>query len=232
MELKIRDTVIPARIIERWQRVVDAAADLLSVPSVMINRLEPPDLEIFRSNIGPRNPFSAGMRMPMAGVYCEAAAKRQQKVLVVDARKDLQWADSPTAKAGIYAYLGYPIFWPDGEVFGTFCVVDTKANQWGGNYEKLLIAFKDAVEDHLALVSALETLDKKNRELERALGEVKVLEGLLPICASCKSIQDDQGNWKQIECYIRDRSDAKFTHTLCPSCAKKLYPDIDLDAQE
>jgi GAF domain-containing protein len=232
MELKIRDTIIPAHIIERWQRVVDAVADLLSVPSVMINRLEPPDLEIFRSNIGPHNLFSAGMRMPMAGVYCEAAAKRQQKVQVVDARKDPQWADSPTAKAGIYAYLGYPLFWPDGEVFGTFCVVDTKANQWGGRYEKLLLAFKDAVEDNLALVSTLETLDKRNRELERALGEVKVLKGLLPICASCKSIQDDQGNWRQIERYIRDRSDAKFTHTLCPSCVKKLYPDIDLDARE
>jgi GAF domain-containing protein len=232
MELKIRDTIIPAHIIERWQRVVDVVADLLSVPSVMINRLEPPDLEIFRSNVGPHNPFSAGMRMPMAGVYCEAAAKRQQKVQVVDARKDPQWADSPTAKAGIYAYLGYPLFWPDGEVFGTFCVVDTKTNQWGGRYEKLLLAFKDAVEDNLALVSTLETLDKRNRELERALGEVKVLKGLLPICASCKSIQDDQGNWKQIERYIGDRSDAKFTHTLCPSCVKKLYPDIDLDARE
>ena len=232
MELKIRNTVIPAHIVNHWQNVVDAIANLLSVPSVMINRLDPPDLEVLRLNISPNNPFSPGSRMPMAGLYCEAAAKRRQKVQVIDARKDPEWADSPTAKAGIYAYLGYPLFWPSGEVFGTLCAVDTKENKWGKRHENVLLTFKDAVEDQLALVSTLEHLDKKNQELERALSEVKILQGLLPICAACKNICDDKGDWKQIECYIRDRSDAKFTHTICPACAKKLYPEFESDTQE
>ena len=58
----------------------------------------------------------------------------------------------------------------------------------------------------------------------KLLHEIRHLEGLLPICASCKKIRDTHGNWLQIEGYIRDHSDAEFTHSICPDCAKKLYP--------
>lgn len=63
-------------------------------------------------------------------------------------------------------------------------------------------------------------------ELKDALSEVKTLSGLLPICASCKKIRDDRGYWNQIEFYIRDHSEAEFSHSICPECAKKLYPAI------
>jgi len=63
-------------------------------------------------------------------------------------------------------------------------------------------------------------------QLKDALSEVKTLSGLLPICASCKKIRDDRGYWNQIEFYIRDRSEAEFSHSICPECAKKLYPEI------
>lgn len=63
-------------------------------------------------------------------------------------------------------------------------------------------------------------------ELQEALAQVKKLSGLLPICMSCKKIRDDQGYWQQIEAYIRDRSEAQFSHGICPECARKLYPEI------
>jgi hypothetical protein len=64
-----------------------------------------------------------------------------------------------------------------------------------------------------------------NDELTQALSEVRKLSGLLPICASCKRIRDDSGYWEQIEGYISERSDAQFSHGLCPECLKKLYPE-------
>jgi PAS domain S-box-containing protein len=76
--------------------------------------------------------------------------------------------------------------------------------------------------------------EKKRAELERetliaelreALSRVKTLSGLLPICASCKRIRDDRGSWNPIEVYIHDRSNAQFSHGICPDCARKLYPD-------
>ncbi|MDA3925037.1 MAG: hypothetical protein PF904_10105 [Kiritimatiellae bacterium] len=58
--------------------------------------------------------------------------------------------------------------------------------------------------------------------------KMKYLEGVLPVCASCKKIRDDKGAWQQVEEYVRDRSDAEFSHGICPECAKKLYPGLDL----
>ncbi len=57
-----------------------------------------------------------------------------------------------------------------------------------------------------------------------ARNEIKTLKGFLSICSSCKKIRDDKGYWTQIEAYIRDHSEAEFTHGICPECFKKLYP--------
>lgn len=64
-------------------------------------------------------------------------------------------------------------------------------------------------------------------KLEAALGQVKLLSGFLRICASCKRIRDDKGVWRQIEEYIAERSEAEFTHGICPECAKRLYPEFN-----
>lgn len=64
------------------------------------------------------------------------------------------------------------------------------------------------------------------KELSESLRKVKLLSGFLPICANCKKIRDDQGYWTQIEGYIRDHSEAEFSHSICPDCAKTLYSDI------
>jgi DNA-binding NarL/FixJ family response regulator len=63
-------------------------------------------------------------------------------------------------------------------------------------------------------------------ELKEALDNVKTLSGLLPICAGCKKIKDETGDWQKFETYVSERSDAEFTHCLCPACHKRLYPDI------
>lgn len=63
-------------------------------------------------------------------------------------------------------------------------------------------------------------------ELQRALAEIKTLNGLLPICSHCKKIRDDKGYWTLLEQYIEARSAAQFTHGICPECIKTLYPDI------
>jgi uncharacterized PurR-regulated membrane protein YhhQ (DUF165 family) len=70
--------------------------------------------------------------------------------------------------------------------------------------------------------------DKVIQELKKTLSEVKTLRGFLPICANCKKIRDDSGYWTQIESYIRNHSDAEFSHSICPECAKRLYPDLNI----
>lgn len=76
-----------------------------------------------------------------------------------------------------------------------------------------------------------ELLEEKLK-LQKAFQEIKQLSGLLPICSSCKNVRDDKGYWNQIETYISEHSDAVFSHSICPKCAKKLYPDIFDDDTE
>ena len=72
------------------------------------------------------------------------------------------------------------------------------------------------------LVKLYQTID----ELKEAMNKVKILSGFLPICASCKKIRDDNGYWNNVEEYIRERSEAEFSHGICPDCVQKLYPDL------
>lgn len=71
----------------------------------------------------------------------------------------------------------------------------------------------------------LAEIEEKNDVLQRQLKEIKVLKGFLPICANCKKIRDDKGYWTQVEKYVADHSEAEFSHSICPDCAKKLYPE-------
>ncbi|MCP4629732.1 MAG: response regulator [bacterium] len=73
---------------------------------------------------------------------------------------------------------------------------------------------------------AEKTLQTKNEQLQAALDQVKQLSGLLPICANCKKIRDDEGYWQDVSGYIGDHSEAEFTHGICPDCARKLYPEF------
>jgi hypothetical protein len=66
-------------------------------------------------------------------------------------------------------------------------------------------------------------------KLEKSLAEIKTLSGLLPICANCKKVRNDQGYWQQIEEYVSEHSSADFSHGICPECARKLYPDLSLE---
>ena len=78
-------------------------------------------------------------------------------------------------------------------------------------------------------IKMAEERDRLIDDLQKALANVKMLSGLIPICASCKMIRDDKGYWNQIESYVRDHSEAKFSHGICPDCARKLYPDLGVD---
>ena len=73
---------------------------------------------------------------------------------------------------------------------------------------------------------AVEAERQVTKALEESLNEIKVLRGIIPICAACKRIRSDTGAWQQVEVYIRDHSEAEFSHGICPECARRLYPEF------
>ncbi len=82
------------------------------------------------------------------------------------------------------------------------------------------------------LVKTQATLNKKVKELEQALDHVKTLQGIIPICMHCHSIRNDDSAWHRLEAYIEENSDAQFSHSICPTCMLKHYPEYSNDDEE
>jgi hypothetical protein len=100
-------------------------------------------------------------------------------------------------------------------------VLDNKENAYNDTFKQLISEFKTSIEKDLELLC-------QTQELKSSLSQIKQLRGLLPICMHCKKIRDDKGYWNQIETYIRDHSQAEFSHSICRECAEKYHPDMDL----
>jgi hypothetical protein len=81
----------------------------------------------------------------------------------------------------------------------------------------------------LSVITDITERVQMEEALRESLAKIKTLGGLIPICASCKKIRDDKGYWQQVEVYIRDHSEAEFSHGLCPECAQRLYPEFYVD---
>ncbi|MCG6879316.1 MAG: PAS domain-containing protein [Deltaproteobacteria bacterium] len=103
----------------------------------------------------------------------------------------------------------------------TYDMVETPVKHANGSVNMLTL-FRDITERR----KARDVLKARNKELQTALKKVRQLSGLLPICASCKQIRDDAGYWHDVASYIRDHSEAEFSHSICPECLKKLYPEF------
>ena len=114
-----------------------------------------------------------------------------------------------------------------GSVIGFLGVSSTEpVDQWPADTTAMLRVVTNILVAALERKKAEAERERLIRELKHALAKVKMLKGMLPICAGCKNIRDDEGYWRSVEVYIRDHSDVEFTHAMCPNCAKQLYPEI------
>lgn len=100
-----------------------------------------------------------------------------------------------------------------------------------GGVDYITKPFEDAevshrVKTHVELKLARERQTALIQQLQQALEEVKQLRGIIPICAHCKNVRNDNGYWMQVEHYISEHSDAEFSHGLCPVCMNKMYPHL------
>lgn len=216
-----RGLEVPPELLEKWQKITDIMAEMLAVPAALITRVTGNEFGVLIASQSPGNPYHGmgKVLLPDTGLYCETTMKNRQMMVIPNALKDDKWRDNPGVKLGMISYLGYPILLPEGEIFGTLCILDQKENTFSGNYRKLVLQFKELIEAHLQLLFT-------TASLQDALIQVKTLQGMLPICAHCKKIRDDQGYWQQLEAYISQHSGAKFSHGVCPDCLKEHYAEL------
>lgn len=157
---------IPSSILQRWQRLVDLMGQVTHTPAALITRALPDAMQMLVSSDNPANPYTANELSPRrCGLYCDRVVSTAHPLLVKNAARESQWQSNPDMALGLSFYLGYPLFWPDGEVFGTLCVLDKKDNPKAREYRDLLVEFQHLVNDDLEVV--LNTQHSKN--VERAL---------------------------------------------------------------
>ncbi|QPC43082.1 GAF domain-containing protein [Kaustia mangrovi] len=175
---------IPEAMLAKWQRVVDLAADLVEVPASLVMRTQPPDHSVLVSSRSAGNPYSPGQSFELnERLYCYAVLRDARALVVRDAHADPDWDDNQDLAHGMSFYVGYPLAWPDGALFGTICVLDRQDNEKARRCRELLEAFRGVVETDLALLvemdrraraeaaltDTLETLEARVAERTRAL---------------------------------------------------------------
>jgi len=138
---------------EKWQKIVDLMVRIIKVPSGLIMKLDQDTISVFISSHSPGNPYHKGDSEHLeSGLYCETVTAKRVGLLVPDARTDPLWQENPDIKLGMFSYLGYPIQWPDGELFGTICVLDNKSNSYNSDLNLLIQHFRDIINDDLSLL--------------------------------------------------------------------------------
>ena len=158
------DISIPADVLRNWQRIVDLLANIMRVPSAVVTRLEPPHCTYYRTVVSSHsngNPFPVDETFSMdIGTFCETVIKNREPLLVANALEDDQWKSAPEIQVGMVSYLGFPVLYPDGRMFGTICVLDDRTNRYSDGYQELLRHCRDVMQGDL------QTLDRLGNELD------------------------------------------------------------------
>jgi PAS domain S-box-containing protein len=172
------EIAIPADVLWNWQRIVDLLANIMRVPSAVVTKLEPPQDTQYRTLVcsnSKGNPFPADQFFAMdIGTFCETVIKNREPLLVANALEDEQWKSAPELQVGMISYLGYPVLWPDGRMFGTICVLDDKANRYSDLYQELLLHCRDVLQGDL------QTLARLGHELEEQRTHLSELFARVP----------------------------------------------------
>lgn len=172
---------ISEEMVSKWQIIANLMSRIVGVPAGLIMKVDQPQIEVLVASATEGNPYKQGERADLnTGLYCETVMKQRSPLLISDALKDPDWDHNPDIKLGMISYLGFPIQWPDGEIFGTICVLDSKENQYSKTYVELISQFKELVEAHLSLLYAREHLenkvDERTAKLKDAMEELEQSE--------------------------------------------------------
>jgi len=196
-----------------YDGITALAAHICQVPITMISLVDE-TRQWFKSKVGVDQ-----QQTSRSVAFCAHAILQREPFVVRDAKKDRRFASNVLVKGEphIRFYAGFPLVNSEGLALGTLCVIDRKPRQLSAEQEK-------AMQILARQVMILLESRRVSAHLADALDHVKMLQGLLPICAWCKRVRDDKGYWDQVEAYFHKHTGVDFTHGICPECLEKVRP--------
>lgn len=146
--------------LSRWQNTVNLMASLFKAPAGFIVQYQPEGYRVTIASEQDENPYDAGGIIPPdTNIFCRKIVKTKQELYVNHATIEDEWKTNPeVSDDGFNSYLGFPIFWPSGEPFGTICVMDFEVTHYDVTYVELIKQFRDLVQTDLLLVEQFEQI--------------------------------------------------------------------------
>jgi len=184
-----QEIAIPSDVLRKWQRIVDLSANIMHVPSAVVTKLEPPDYTCYRTIVSSNstgNPFPIDQTFSMdIGTFCETVIKNREPLLVANALEDEQWKLAPEIGVGMVSYLGFPVLWPDGRMFGTICVLDDKTNRYSDLYQEVLSICRDVLQGDLQMeTKRLQDEQRRYHDIQLELAHANRIATLGQLSAS------------------------------------------------
>ena len=165
---------IPPQTIASWQRVVDLVARLAHVPAALIMRTELPKHSVLVSSRTQGNPYGVGREYELNdALYCYGVFENDGELVVEDALRDPDWADNADLDHGMSFYIGYPLKWPGGELFGTICVLDRYRNEHALVFREGLQAFAGVIEANLRSLVEIAERERLEAALQQSLDQLE-----------------------------------------------------------
>ena len=142
---------VNTNVLESWRGIVNTLAEFCDVPAVLIRRLDGRHMEVISASEPGDNPYQEGHRALLNDLYCTFVVQQKKPVLIPNILKETDETNKDTA-LGMVSYMGVPLLWPDGEVFGTMSLLDSKEHTYTPRFENLICKFKELAETQLAML--------------------------------------------------------------------------------
>ena len=224
--------------IEYLRALAKNIAQILEFKYVFIGHaLEPDKQKVETDVVWAGTDYFDNFEYELKNTPCENVLSGKRVCIYPDSIVEQFPEDTLLAEMGVESYIGAPVLTVDGKLSGILvllddgpiedaelltAIVDFLASRVGTEIERYYMA-----ENLKRLVVERTTeLEQSNRDLKLALSEIKVLQGIIPICSHCKKVRDDRGFWQQVESYIAKHSKASFSHGVCPQCFDEVYSDL------